>query len=137
MPLAIVRSAFYPELIDEMEGIAMSELINNGIREEDLTISTVPGSFEIPLECKRIIETEKIDGIIAIGIIIQGETHHAEEIARGCTDGIMQVQLEKNIPIIHAVLYVSSLAQAKKRISRAEESAKILIEVLSLRSDAT
>ena len=137
MHIAIVRSAFYIDLIDEMESIAMSELMNNGIKEEDITISTVPGSFEIPLECKRIIEEGNIDGIIAIGIIIKGETHHADEIARACTDGVMKVQLDKNIPIIHSVLYVDSMDLAKKRILRAEEAAKILLEILNLRSSAT
>ena len=72
-----------------------------------------------------------MDGIIALGIIIQGETHHATEIARACTDGLMQVQVQTGVPIAHEVLFVHSRAQAEKRLCKGAEAAETLLKMIT------
>jgi 6,7-dimethyl-8-ribityllumazine synthase len=134
MQVAIIRSAFYDDLVTQMQQEAITALTEGGVPASDIQTITVPGSFEIPLACKKIFTESKPDGIIALGIIIQGETHHAAEIARACTDGLMQVQLTYQKPIVHAVLFVDSLEQATARAvgkrSKGREAGKVLLQVL-------
>ena len=128
--IAIVRSSYYEDLIQDMEDSTRDVLTKAGIKKIETV--TVPGSFEIPLACKKVIEEKKVDGIIALGIIVQGETHHAEEVARGCTDGLMQVQVETGVPIAHGVQYVDSVEQAKERVDRGREAAITLIKMIDM-----
>jgi 6,7-dimethyl-8-ribityllumazine synthase len=132
--VAIVRSSYYDELIQEMEKSARHVLSQAGVRTVVSVI--VPGAFEIPFACTKVIKEKKVSGVIALGIIVQGETHHASEIARACTDGIMQVQLEYSVPIIHEVLFVDSLEQAKARVmgegNKGSEAATTLLRMMSL-----
>jgi 6,7-dimethyl-8-ribityllumazine synthase len=132
--IAIVRSSYYDELVTSMEDDAKHALMSAGIPEKNILTIGVPGAFEIPLACKHI--APEVNGIIALGIIIQGETHHAEEIARGCTDGVMKVQIEENIPITHEVLFVHSLKQAQERAigknNKGGEAAITLMKMIAL-----
>ena len=130
--IAIVRSSFYKDLLVEMEGEARKALKEAGVDEKNIRTVTVPGSFEIPLACKKVIEQGNIDGIVALGIIIQGETHHAAEIARGCTEGLMRVQLKTGVPIVHEVLFVDSRKQAEARVGKGAEAARTLIEMMKM-----
>ena len=113
--IAVVRSGYYDDLVTEAENAARETLIDAGVPEGNIKTVIVTGAFEIPLACKKAIEDHHADGIIALGVIIEGDTHHAEEISRSCTDGIMQIQLEKNVPIAHAVLYADELKHAEER----------------------
>jgi len=124
--IAIVRSAYYPELLEQMEQSAMHALEEAGI--SDIQTITVPGAFEIPLAAQKI--APKVDGIIALGIIVQGETFHAEEIARGCTDGLMRVQIAERTPIAHEVLYVQTMEQAEERVQKGAEAAATLLRMM-------
>lgn len=133
--IAIVRSSFYQELLDALEQGARAALSGAGIADAMITTHTVPGSFEIPLACKFLAEKKGAHGIIALGMIVEGETHHAAEIARACTDGLMQVQLATGTPIAHGVLFVKSLAQAETRCrgdrNRGTEAAAALLAMLT------
>jgi 6,7-dimethyl-8-ribityllumazine synthase len=132
--IAIVRSSYYDELVTSMQDAAEGILLEAHIK--DIEMITVPGAFEIPLTCKKLAEGKEVDGIIAIGIIVQGETHHAGEIARACTDGLMQVQVETNVPIAHEVLFVDAIKQAEERCqgesNKGAEAAKTLLNMISI-----
>lgn len=132
--IAIIRSSHYHELLGALEQGARSVLQSAGIPNAQISVHTVPGSFEIPLACKLLAEKKGVDGLIALGVIIEGETHHAAEIARACTDGLMQVQLSSSIPIAHGVLFVKSLAQAEARClgerNRGTEAAEALLGMM-------
>lgn len=132
--IVIIRSSYYPELLDALEQGARAALSDAGIADAKIETQVVPGSFEIPLACKFLAEKKGAHGIIALGVIVEGETHHAAEIARACTDGLMQVQLSSGIPIAHGVLFVKSLAQAEARClgehNRGAEAAEALIGML-------
>ena len=134
--IAIVRSSYYDNLVSSMEKSAKDVLLRADIPEKKISVTTVPGSFEIPLACRKIAKEGKTDGIIALGIIIQGETHHAEESARACTDGLMKTQLETGIPIAHEVLFVNSKKQAEARScgkkNKGEEAAHTLLTMISI-----
>lgn len=117
-----------------------------GIPASAVHTTIVPGSFEIPLACKKLIEDgitlrhaqgdSRVAGIMALGVIIQGETFHAQEIARACTDAIMHLQLTHGVPIAHGVLYCKTMQQAQERClgkhNKGEEAARTLLHMLTL-----
>jgi len=80
----------------------------------------VPGSFEIPLAVKLAAMQGKFDAILALGVVLQGETAHAELIARSVTTALMNLALEFRIPVIHEVLLLKNEEQAKARCLGAE-----------------
>ncbi len=134
--IAIVRSSYYPELLSSMEETARTTLQEGGIAAENMRTVRSPGSFEIPLVCKTIAASGEADGILALGVIVQGETHHAAEIARACTDGLLHVQLTYGIPIAHGVLYVDTLQHAKDRClgrgNKGMETARSLLQMMGI-----
>jgi 6,7-dimethyl-8-ribityllumazine synthase len=134
--IAIVRSSYYPDLLSSMEETARSTLQEGGVRLENIQSIRAPGAFEIPLLCKTLAATGSVHGFLALGVIVQGETHHAGEIARACTDGLIQVQLEYGLPISHGVLFVDTLQHAKDRClgrgNKGIEVARSLLQMLSV-----
>ncbi|MES2799982.1 MAG: 6,7-dimethyl-8-ribityllumazine synthase [Bacteroidota bacterium] len=83
---------------------AKSALIDNGVLEENILVRFVPGAFELPLACQFLFETSNVDGIVAIGVVIQGETKHFDFVCSGTTQGIMDVMLKYNKHVSFCVL---------------------------------
>ena len=113
--VAIIQSAWYPECAGALTDSACETLVRAGLKPGNIRIIVAPGSFELPLFCKRVIKKLKVDGVIAFGIVIQGETHHAKLVAEQAAKGIMEVQLETETPVIFKVLFVSRIEDARKR----------------------
>jgi len=76
---------------------------------------SVPGCFELPLACRALALSGKVDAIVANGVVIRGETTHYELVSEAAASGIQSVQLETGIPIAFGVLTVESLEQALER----------------------
>ncbi len=113
--IAIIRSAWYPHCVEALTEDARKALVEAGIEPEQITVLEAPGSFELPLLAKRAIEHHSVVGVIAFGVIVEGETHHAALIAHAAARGIMDVQLQMNTPIAFEVLYVDDLKLAEAR----------------------
>ena len=75
----------------------------------------MPGCFELPLASRRLIDTADYDAIVALGVVIRGETPHFEYVAGECARGLMDVQLATRVPIGFGVLTTETLAQAQER----------------------
>ena len=86
-----------------LEG-AKQTFIDNGVSEENIFVQFVPGAFELPLGAQLLCETKQFDGIVAIGVVIQGETRHFDFVCEGTTQGIMDVMLKYNMPVSFCVL---------------------------------
>ncbi len=112
--IALVRSVWYSDLTSAMATDARKTLIAAGIPEKNIQLIDAPGSFELPLLCQKALE-QGADGAIALGIIVQGATHHARLIAEQSAAGCMQVQLALGKPIIFEVLFVDALDDARSR----------------------
>jgi 6,7-dimethyl-8-ribityllumazine synthase len=113
--VGIVSSSFYKEEIESMASAAESMLVSSGINKENISVHTVPGSFEIPLVGSALAKSGKVDALIGLGIIVEGETQHARLLAEQSARGIMDVQLQYEIPFAFEVLYVEDIEQARKR----------------------
>jgi 6,7-dimethyl-8-ribityllumazine synthase len=122
--IGIVYSSFYPQEVRLLVDGAKSALQAAGIKAGNISEHQVAGSFEIPLIGSALSEAKKVDGLIGIGIIVEGETHHAELVAKQAVQGIMDVQVRYRVPFAFEVLFVKELAQAKVRASGADNKGR-------------
>lgn len=138
LKIAIVRSSYYPNLSKSLEKACREQLIASGVNKGNIATFAVPGSWEIPLIVKKVAQAKKFDGIVALGVIIKGETYHFELIVNQCARALMNLALEFNIPITFEVLAVYNLEQAKKRsmgnLNKGVEAAKSLLETIKVLS---
>ena len=94
---------------------AQESLLEHGIKEENILVKHVPGSFELPLGAKWMLEHSNVDAVICIGCVIQGETRHFDFISQAVADGIMKVGLDFSKPVIFSVLTCNTMEQAEER----------------------
>ena len=97
-----------------LEG-AKNALLENGVKEQNIIVRFVPGAYELPLGCQFVCESENIDGAIAIGTVIQGETKHFDFVCEAAAIGIKDVNLKFNIPISFCVLTDNTMQQSIDR----------------------
>ena len=120
----LVASLFNREYTD-----ALLTSTQTGLKGHDIKIVRVPGAFEIPLQVQRLARAKRYDAVVALGVVWQGKTLHAQEILRAVTDSLMRIALENDVPIIHQVLAVSNEAEARARcmgtkLNRGHEAAQ-------------
>ena len=113
---ALVVARFYPELADWLESGAKQALHDCGLQEKALAMYQVAGCFELPIAAGRLIAADaELDLVVALGVVIRGETPHFDFVAGECARGIMNVQLSTGVPIGFGVLTTETLAQAQER----------------------
>lgn len=111
----IVVSRFNDFISDKLLGGAVDALTRSGTKGEDIEITKVPGSFEIPLVAKKMAQTGKYDAIICLGAIIRGATPHFEYLSAEVTKGIAQISLDLIFPIAYGIITSDNLEQAIER----------------------
>ena len=94
---------------------AKEALTDNGVKEENIHVRFVPGAFELPLGCQYFCEFTDVDGVIAIGTVIQGETRHFDFVCEGATQGIKDVNLKYNTPVAFCLLTDNTMQQSIDR----------------------
>jgi 6,7-dimethyl-8-ribityllumazine synthase len=131
---AIVASQYNGEFVAGLLDHARREL---EAISPNFSINTceVPGAFEIPLVVQEIAARGGIDAIIALGVIIEGETQHAALIAGTITTSLQQISLTHRVPVIHEVLLVQNVEQARARcleeeINRGTEAARVAVQLV-------
>jgi 6,7-dimethyl-8-ribityllumazine synthase len=111
----IVISRFNELITKKMLEGAMDCLVRHNAQTDLITISWVPGAFEIPIAAKRMAKSGNFDAIICIGAVIRGNTPHFDYIAAEVTKGIAAVGLTYDIPVIFGVLTTDTIDQAVER----------------------
>ena len=110
-----VAVARFNEIVTErmLDG-ALETLAAHGVRDEDITVTWVPGAFELPLACKWLAD-HGCDAVVMLGAVIRGGTDHYEYVCGGVTDGALRVQLESGVPIGFGVLTCATMELALAR----------------------
>ncbi|MBW1769993.1 MAG: 6,7-dimethyl-8-ribityllumazine synthase [Deltaproteobacteria bacterium] len=111
----LVVSRFNDFVSDRLLAGAIDALSRHGARDEDMDIVKVPGSFEIPLMAKKMVEKEKYDAVICLGAVIRGSTPHFEYVSSEVSKGVAMVGLESGVPVIFGVVTTDTLEQAIER----------------------
>ncbi len=112
---AIVVADFYADLAAQLEDGARRGLRDCAVADDDVEIVRVPGCFELPIAARRLIAGDKLDGVVALGVVIRGETPHFDYVAGECARGIMTLQITTGVPIGFGVLTTDNRAQAEER----------------------
>ena len=136
---ALVSSEYNGEFVRGLSEHAAKELTAISPNFQILQF-TVPGAFEIPLLVQEIAGKKDIDAIIALGVIIEGETQHAALIGASVTNSLQQIALSFHIPVIHEVLLLKNAEQAKKRclgeeLNRGTEAARVAARMVQALSE--
>lgn len=113
--IALVVSEWNEEVTEALKEGAIRALTEYQVPEENITVHYVPGSYELILGSQWQAENEFIDAVISLGCVIQGETRHFDFICNAVANGIKDVALEFNKPVIFGVLTTDNLEQAKER----------------------
>ena len=132
--IGVVVSLYNRIFSECLERKCVETLISLGIDRARINVAYVPGAFEIPLACQRLAKQKKYAVIIALGVIIKGDTHHFELIANECARAVMDVMLKYDMPIVFVVL-AGSHKDMEKRASDNEynkgiEAANVALQLL-------
>ena len=136
--ICIVVSQWHKDITGNLLKGAKKLLASKGIKPKSIIVHEVPGSYELPLGAQWIIQKHRPDAVICLGCVIKGETPHFEFICNAVANGIMQLNIEHNIPLIFGVLTTNTLKQAKARSggkhgNKGEEAAIAALNMLELR----
>jgi 6,7-dimethyl-8-ribityllumazine synthase len=111
----IVVSEWNPEITRNLQKGAIETLIACGATKKNIISWDVPGSFELVYGCKKMIQSQQVDAIIAIGNVIQGETKHFDFVCEGVTQGIIDLNIKHDVPVIFCVLTDNTKQQSLDR----------------------
>jgi len=112
---AIVVSRFNDFISARLLEGALDCLKRHHCDEDDITVTWVPGSFEIPLVAKRLCERGEYHAVICLGAVIRGETPHFDYVSAEVTKGIATVSLTRNTPVIFGIITADTVDQAIDR----------------------
>jgi len=132
--VTIVASRYNARYVNSMLRAAKTELAKAKVVVE---VVRVPGAFEIPAVASALAGrlANPVDAILCLGVILRGETTHAENIGQAVTGALAQLQVEHSLPVIHEVLLLENVQQAKERCldarnNRGIEAARTAVEMM-------
>lgn len=134
----IVWSEWNYEITSALQQGAHRTLIRYGVKEENIVLRTVPGSYELTLGAQYLAEKTDVDAVICLGCVIQGETKHFDFICSAVAHGLTELNIKFGKPVIFGVLTPDTLQQAIDRAggkhgNKGDEAAVTAIKMLSLR----
>lgn len=133
MRIGVVQSRFNTTVCEGLLAACRAQLVKQGVKDNDITLVTVPGALEIPLVLQHMAQTKKFDALIALGAVIRGDTYHFEVVANESARGVGEVQLHAGVPIANAILTTDTDEQAEVRIQvKGAEAALVAIEMVNL-----
>lgn len=113
--VAVVAARFNEFVTRQLLTGALETLVHHGVRDEDISLAWVPGSFELPVVAKALGQSGQYDAIICLGAVIRGETDHYEMVANQAASGISAAGRETGVPTIFGVLTTENMDQAINR----------------------
>lgn len=130
---SIVASLFNGKYVQGLIDHANEEL-SSLAPNAAVSLHRVPGAFEIPILVRELAQQKKSDAILALGVILEGETSHADNLARSVTDALQQIAIGYGIPVVNAVLSLKTEKQARARcfgskINRGTEAAQAAVQI--------
>ena len=139
--VAIAAAAYNPRLVGALLAAVAGGLRAAGVKERNLVIARVPGSNELPVAVQLLAARHRPDVLLALGVIVRGETIHYELIATAVAQALQRVALDCGRPVINAVVVAENRAQAQARCggrhNRGAEFAACALAMASLRRDLT
>ncbi len=135
--VGLVAARFNGSIVERLLEGARRFLVEHGVREGDLLVVRVPGAWEIPAALDALAATGRVDALIALGVVIRGETPHFDYICNECAAGCARVTAQTAIPVGFGVLTCNDAEQAAARAggkagNKGEEAAEAALEMANL-----
>lgn len=136
MKIGIVVSEWNIDITGALRDGAINTLLKHGVLESDITLTYVPGSFELVFGASRLAQNIELDAIITLGCVIKGGTPHFDYVCSGVTQGISLLNVNGDIPFIFGLLTTDDLEQAQDRAggkhgNKGDEAAITAIKMIS------
>jgi 6,7-dimethyl-8-ribityllumazine synthase len=138
---AIVASRYNKAYVEGLLQSAFATLRQSGVAEGDIEVTRVPGALEIPYAASMLAATGDFDCVIALGVVIEGDTSHHDVIARSTADAFHIIARKSEVPVVNGVIDVHNAKQAEERcngrMNRGAEFAKTALEMAVLKVQLT
>jgi len=112
---AVVASRFNQAIVERLMDGALDALVRHGVSAEDVDTVWVPGAWELPIAVRRLLASERYEGIVAVGAVIRGDTPHFDYVAGEASRGLAQASAEFDTPIGFGLLTCDNQEQAEAR----------------------
>lgn len=134
---AIVVSRFHHEITEGLFEGAVEVLVGSGVDRQDIEAWRVPGAWELPFALDRVLEAREVDGAIALGALVRGETSHFDVLCREAARGLSTVSHERGVPVGFGLLTCETIDQARERSqagpeNKGREAALAALEMVAL-----
>lgn len=133
----LVAARFNEQLVDGLLRRALVTLTEAGVRTQDTLVLRVPGSHEVPWAAHELAASGQFDCVIALGVLIGGDTNHHEMVGDSVSHALQTVAVQTRVPIINGVIVTHTAPQAKARclgrIDRGAEFGQAALEMAALR----
>lgn len=134
---ALVCSRFNELIVSRLESGARTELIRHGVNDDAIDTIWVPGAWELPMAAKAAADSDRYDGIIALGAVLRGATYHFEVVANQSAAGIARVGLDTGVMVTNGIITVDTMEQAMERAgskagNKGAEAALAALEMANL-----
>ncbi|HIV71434.1 MAG TPA: 6,7-dimethyl-8-ribityllumazine synthase [Candidatus Aquabacterium excrementipullorum] len=131
--IGIVQARFNEALTSRMAQVCTDELLALGVARKHIQHVTVPGALEVPVALQAMADSERFDALVALGLVIRGETYHFELVSNESGAGVTRVSLDHHIPVANAILTVENEAQALARVEeKSRDAARVAVEMANL-----
>ena len=112
--VGVVHAAWHREVVTPMVTAAVG-FLEAHVQPQDIVVKEVPGSFELALGAQFLMDKERIDGVVCLGCIVRGETHHFHYLCQDVIRSLSALSCHRGVPIGFGVLTVDNMAQALQR----------------------
>jgi 6,7-dimethyl-8-ribityllumazine synthase len=102
--IAFIQASWHKEIVDQSRTGFLSQIQTLGYAVANVEVFTLPGAFEIPLHAKLLAQSGKYQAIVAAGLVVDGGIYRHDFVAQSVVSGLMQVQLETQVPVFSVVL---------------------------------
>ena len=137
----LAAAQYNTALADSLVDNCVATLRAAGVRERDITVLRVPGSFEVSVAAAKLARSRRCDCVIGLGILLQGETSHAQHIAAAVAHGLTKIAIESGVPTVFGIVTANNLKQAQVRClgrqhNRGREAAETALQMARLWRDS-
>ena len=115
MNIGIVVAEWNRNITEKLLEGACNTLERHGVKPQNIVVKRVPGSFELTFGAKRLAECKDLDAIIVLGCVVRGDTPHFDYICQGATQGLAELNVRQDVPVIYGLLTCNNMDQAEDR----------------------
>lgn len=135
--VGVVAAGFNPRFVEALLNNAVRRLGAAGVKTENLLVERVPGSGELPFGVQLLLERHSLDVVLALGVVIKGDTIHYQLVAEAAQQGLVRVGLDARVPVIAGIVVAGNAAEAEARclgaIDRGAEFAEAALAMAALK----